>query len=238
MILALDSSTSVLSLAVLDGDRVLAARDVPDGGKHGTALPLEIERVLGEAGASLDQLKGFAVGLGPGSFTGLRVGLATIKGLAYARKLPVGGTSSLRALAVAALRGGRADRLVAALLDARHGELYAGVFRGPHADAVAAELSLPPARLSEALGDLQGAVDLVGEGVFAYEAQLKAMFSGAQLAAAQAAPRYPSAIAVAALSVPLPVFSEQALFQLGPSYVRASEAEIKFPQGLFKPREG
>jgi tRNA threonylcarbamoyladenosine biosynthesis protein TsaB len=239
VILALDSSTLALSLAVgrwRSGTlEWLVARDVPDGGKHGISLPLALDQVLLEAGGSLQDLTALAVGLGPGSFTGLRVGLATLKGLAYAQRLPLAGASSLRALARAALVAG-APSPVAAVLDARHGELYAGLFEGPSAAPLLAEMSLVPERLAAALGSHRESATLVGEGIAAYRPALERDFRREQLSADFAA--RPQAKHVAELCLPVPAFSLESLFRLEPSYVRASEPEIKFPQGNFVPREG
>src|SRR5207237_5286975 len=105
-------------------------------GKAGDLLP-------GALG-SLDGVEGLAVGIGPGSFTGLRVGLACAKSLAYARKLPIAGASSLRALA--------GPGLVCAALEARKGELFIAVDRGgeerrPESGGCRAGLSGTPASL-------------------------------------------------------------------------------------------
>ncbi len=88
------------------------------------------------------------MGLGPGSFTGLRVGLATIKGMAYGRQLSTAGVSSLRALAFQALSNSPPASSCVAVLDARHGEIYAGIFSSPRAEPNGPELALKPAALT------------------------------------------------------------------------------------------
>jgi len=102
MIVALDSSTLTLSLAVgRPGEaQPLAAERVGPPARMSDLLPAALVDLLRRAGLGLDDVRGFAVGLGPGSFTGLRIGLATVKGLAYARRLGVAGASSLAALAL------------------------------------------------------------------------------------------------------------------------------------------
>lgn len=100
----------------------------PSGGRRNHAeilIPL-VETVLNKAGLSLSDISGFAVSIGPGSFTGLRIGLSTVKGLAYGRKVPVAGIPTL--LAVAA-RVTDWNGLVCPLLDARKKEVYAALFR-------------------------------------------------------------------------------------------------------------
>jgi len=232
VILALDSSTRTLSLALARWQgqalEVLAARELDDGGQHGHSLPIAIDALLREGGASLDALTGCAVGLGPGSFTGLRVGLATLKGICYARHLPLAGASSLRALAAAA--PGVDGELVCALLDARRGELYAGLFRGPRA-----ERALPPAALPGWLSEMGASrVRAFGEGLLAQRAALEALASPA-LAFDLEGPKSPTALNVAKLAGPSGDTRPEALFAIEPRYVRPSEAELKYPEGTFKP---
>jgi tRNA threonylcarbamoyladenosine biosynthesis protein TsaB len=245
MILALDSSTSWLSLAIgvveHGSIRWLANRTQREGGKHTLALPAAIEQILFDAKVSPGQLTSCAVGIGPGSFTGLRVGLATVKGLAYGRQLSTAGVSSLRALAFEAMShstlvsraGSPGARSCVAVLDARHGEIYAGIFGGPRAEPTGPELALRPDALAAALGEVRSQVRLVGEGVQVYRDVLRRDFDESQLAEG---PLSPDARAVGELCIPLAPFSAEALFALEPHYVRPSEAEIKFPDGNFRPR--
>ena len=107
-VLALDTSTPVTTCALLDEDRVVWEKEVE--GKAGDVLPA----ALGDPGA----FDAIAVGIGPGSFTGLRVGLAAAKALSYARKVPIAGASSLQAIALD-LPGA-----VYAANEARRGELF------------------------------------------------------------------------------------------------------------------
>ncbi len=119
-VLALDSSSPLLSCALWEDGRAVAESLHPE--KAGDVLP---EALL--ALAPLESVDALAAGVGPGSFTGLRVGLAAVKALAYARKLPVLGASSLRALALSARRPGE---LLVPTLEARRGELYAARANG------------------------------------------------------------------------------------------------------------
>ncbi len=114
-VLALDTSTPATSCALIEDERVVWEKLVEPPLKAGDVLP----GALGDL-AGVDAI---AVGLGPGSFTGLRVGLAAAKALSYARKLPLAGASSLQALAL--------DRpgLVHAATEARKGELFLQTFR-------------------------------------------------------------------------------------------------------------
>jgi tRNA threonylcarbamoyladenosine biosynthesis protein TsaB len=133
-ILALDTSTPTTSCALLDEDRVLREQLIEPPARAGDVLPA----ALGD----LDGIEAIAVGVGPGSFTGLRVGLAAAKAIAYARRLPIAGASSLQAIAL--LESG----LVYAATEARRGELFVQPFqggapRGPIEVVMAADLRLP-----------------------------------------------------------------------------------------------
>ncbi|HEX8910182.1 MAG TPA: tRNA (adenosine(37)-N6)-threonylcarbamoyltransferase complex dimerization subunit type 1 TsaB, partial [Anaeromyxobacteraceae bacterium] len=163
LIAALDTSTLTLSCALCElaaGEvRLVAertehapARPGPQGptGGHGGRLPGVLQELLLAAGRRLPEVEGYAVGLGPGSFTGLRIGLATWKGLAYANQRPIAGASSLAALALAAAGAAGPGALLVPLLDAKKGEVYAGFYRalGEGVEAAAPEAALPPHALA------------------------------------------------------------------------------------------
>src|SRR5450755_2700386 len=146
MLLALDSSTLTLSLALVGpGGTLLAEESHPPPRKQSDMLPLALTELLSREGLGLSDVTAYAVGLGPGSFTGLRIGLSTVKALAYAHKRPVGGVSSLAALA---LEDPEDVPLVAAMV-ARRDEVYVGFYRrqGDGLREEAAEDAWTPAQL-------------------------------------------------------------------------------------------
>ncbi len=103
-------------------------RVASDERQHASEVLDLVDGVLAESGVALGELAGFAVAIGPGSFTRLRVGLATIKGLAFGSATPVAAVSTLEAMAEAASESLGRDRPIAPALDARRGELYAALF--------------------------------------------------------------------------------------------------------------
>lgn len=135
LLLAIESATDWLSVALLEGERLLELRRSDALRQHASALLPTIDALLGGAGARLDDLGGLAVSVGPGSFTSLRIGLATAKGLVFGRSLPAIGVPTLAAMALSVQEGpdaaDAADAAevtageVLALLDARRGEWYA-----------------------------------------------------------------------------------------------------------------
>lgn len=127
-LLALDTATSAISVAVHDGERVLASRSVVDARRHTELLAPLVVETLARAATAVDELTHVAVGTGPGPFTGLRVGLVTAQTLAHARGITVHGVCSLDALAAAAAAGGHEGELLVAS-DARRKEVYWARYR-------------------------------------------------------------------------------------------------------------
>jgi tRNA threonylcarbamoyladenosine biosynthesis protein TsaB len=240
LVAAIDTSTLTLSCALLEvtagrAEVVTTRTERPSSpaGGHGARLPGALTDLLGALGRSVRDVEGWAVGLGPGSFTGLRIGLATWKGLAYANRRPLAGASSLAALALdaAAHLPAGGDALLVPLLDARKGEVYAGFYRASPEGvaAVRPEEALAPGAVAGRLAGLGPAVGF-GEGWTAYRAVLEPALPGLP-----AAPETPTGDAVgrlAAARLARAAFDDQALFALEPHYVRPSEAEVKFPKGL------
>lgn len=125
LILAFDTSTPAVAVAVMRGDDLLAGRSEVDGRRHGEVLAPSIDGVLADAGLTLRDIEVVAVGNGPGPFTGLRVGLVTARTLSHALGVPAYGVCSLDALAGAA---GDGDVFVAT--DARRREIYWARYAG------------------------------------------------------------------------------------------------------------
>ncbi len=251
LVAALDTATLTLSCALVEVsasgavrlrcDRTDRAPPKATEGKlggHGAALPQALVDLLRAEGLTIPDVEGFAVGLGPGSFTGLRVGLATWKGLAYANRRPIAGASSLAAMALAAAPDAADGALLVPLLDARKGEIYAGFYRARAGGivALADEVALPPAALADrvrALAPSAGEPVAFGEGYEAYAAVLGPAVP--RLATEVITPPAGAIAAVVAERLAGAPFDAQALFALEPHYVRPSEAELKFPRGLVPP---
>ena len=206
-ILALDTSISVASVAISEDGRIVAEDFHPrqrtaekSGAKSNHAeiiLPL-INSVLQRAGIGLTEVAGIAVSIGPGSFTGVRIGLSTVKGLAYGTGTPTVGISTLQAIAarVAGFEG-----MVCPLVDARKGEVYAAVFRkqGNQLERLTQDALMPILSFREELRGLEKTVPclFIGDGVTAYRPLLQQM-SGLQtnIADEQAMPSVAAAIAL------------------------------------------
>lgn len=210
MILALDTCLGASSVALLDGDRVLAARSEPMTRGHQERIGMLAREVATQAGVKFSDLTRIAVTVGPGSFTGLRVGLAFAKGLATALSIPCVGVNTLEALAASVPGSG----FVAAVLDARMSQVYLQIFDGGVAlmapDAL--DLGSAAARLAELHGGQ--AVTLVGSGA----PLLAETFSGARVLT----PVSPDPVAIARLATARPAPSHSPR----PLYLRAPYATL------------
>lgn len=170
-LLALDTSTEACSVALYLQGQTFALDEVCPQQHSKRILPM-VEQLLAEAGLSLNQLDGIVFGRGPGSFTGVRIGVGVTQGLAFGADLPVFGVSTLAAMAQAAYRVYHANQVVAAI-DARMAEVYIAAFAADShglMQPMAAEQAIKPELLSPFL--LQGTVWGAGTGWQTYSAQL------------------------------------------------------------------
>ncbi len=198
--------------------------------KAGDLLPEALAALCAEAGKTLQQVDALAVGLGPGSFTGLRVGLAAMKGLAYALKKPLAGASSLESLARAAAP--RTGRTVVAALEARRGELFLAAF-DEHGARLRPDAVVQAAQLPAWLAGLADPL-LVGPGARSNRAPLETLGLAAGAFEAEGAQAWPSALEVARLCAPKltgAAYDQQALFALAPDYLTPSEPEKALAEG-------
>lgn len=136
LILHIETATNVCSVALSEGDRMLALRESSEDRSHGTLLTLFIGEVLSEAGRQADQLSAVAVSKGPGSYTGLRIGVSATKGIAYAQNIPVAGIITLRSMTLSAMENETVqglqmeypDLLFCPMIDARRMEVFSAVY--------------------------------------------------------------------------------------------------------------
>jgi tRNA threonylcarbamoyladenosine biosynthesis protein TsaB len=169
-LLALDTSTEACSVALCYHDTTLTLDEVCPQQHSKRVLPM-VQQLLSQAGLSLSQLDGIVFGRGPGSFTGVRIGVGVTQGLAFGADLPVYGVSTLAAMAQAAARLHGATQVIAAI-DARMAEVYIGHFALVQGlmQSVSDEQAIKPADLSAF--NLSGKVHAVGTGWQTYAAQL------------------------------------------------------------------
>jgi len=213
VLLALDTSTPSVTAAVHDGTRVLAEATVVDARRHGELLAGQVAQVLAEAGLTPQDLTAIAVGVGPGPFAGLRVGVVTALTLGLALGVPVHGVCSLDALARRAV----VDGPFVVATDARRREVYWARYSAEGARVGLAAVS-KPADLAAELGGLP----VLGPGAELYAE----VFGGAAEACAPMSAGALAEVALAALA------SGGALLPARPLYLRRPDAT---PPGARKP---
>jgi tRNA threonylcarbamoyladenosine biosynthesis protein TsaB len=223
-LLALDTSTEACSVALQYDNQILTLDEVCPQQHSKRILPM-IQQLLAQAEISLQQLDGIVFGRGPGSFTGVRIGVGVTQGLAFGADVPVFGVSTLAAMAQAAARRHGAKHVVAAI-DARMAEVYIGrfVLLDGLMQAESEELAIKPQQLIPF--DIKGAVMAVGTGWQTYREQLLSV----QPAQIVDDILYPSAQDMLALSVPaLRAGRFVAAEQAEPVYVRDEVTWQKLP---------
>ncbi len=221
-LLAVETSTLGGGAALLEGDRLIGESRLNISLTHSERLLAMVDRLLQDCGWEITQLEGLAVSIGPGSFTGLRVGVATIKGLALALELPVAAVPTLDAFAATLPF---ADAPVCPVLDARKGEVYLSRYRWS-GDAMVREwdyLALSP---EAAAARFEVPVILLGDGVPACAPFLSQLGAGVRIAAPAHSLPSPSVVGELGHAM-LTAGRGTPGDALAPLYLRPSEAELK-----------
>jgi tRNA threonylcarbamoyladenosine biosynthesis protein TsaB len=193
VILALDTTTRQGSGAVMRGGVLLCEQVSHAGQAHAVHLPADLMTLLESAGLTLADVDAFAVAIGPGAFTGLRVGIATMQGLAFAEGKPLFGVSALDALALAG-DPDRTGRRITAWIDAWRGEVYEGIYEAGVA-AGAAVIGRPEQFLASAH---QSGTLFIGDGAAANADLIRRVMGPRAQVADPAAPPLAGAIATLA----------------------------------------
>jgi tRNA threonylcarbamoyladenosine biosynthesis protein TsaB len=221
-ILGIETSTTTGSVAVVSEDAVIAQYSLNIEVTHSERLMSTVDRVLKDTGLTITDMGGYAVAIGPGSFTGLRIGLAAVKGLALVTGKPVAAVPTLQALA---WNLPYTEYLVCPMLDARKNEVYAATYRfeGTALVHVMAEAVLSLARLSERISEK---TLFTGEASHLFRKKISDLFGDRALFAPRAAV-LPSAATVAEIGLDMIKRGKQAnLDSLTPMYIRRPEAEV------------
>jgi tRNA threonylcarbamoyladenosine biosynthesis protein TsaB len=226
-VLAVETATAWQSVAILDDDRVLASHSQEAAGAHGTLLLPAIDRLLSETRLTLTGLDGLACSVGPGSFTGLRVGMATCLGLRDATGLPLVLVSTLEAMA---WNGRDVTIPLCPVLICRKGEVYWAVFRWIDgqlerlvSDCVGSTLALGRSLTAETM--------VFGEGWSMNEAEIRQHMPPAVAVIGGSAERgRPSAVNVGLVGLGRLHRGQVAGVQVSPHYVQRAEAEIRYEQ--------
>jgi len=221
LLLTLDTTTRVGGIALTRGSELLAEYSCLVPGHHTDWLLQGIAHTLADCQVKLDELTAIGVVRGPGAFTGLRVGVATAKGLAIGLGLALVGVSSLQAMAA----GITSELPVCVLLDARKQEVYAGVYQ----TSVFPPVPLGPEQVvspEKLLQSLSGEVLFVGDGALAYRELIASRYGNRARFVAPPGDRLRPGAAAALVFAAWQRGEVTSPGELNPLYIRASEAEI------------
>lgn len=225
-IIGLDSATQVASVAVVEDDKLLAELTFNMKKNHSERLMPMLALMLEEIGMDLDDITGFAVAVGPGSFTGLRIGLATMKSLAYVKDKPILAVPTLDGLA-ANLEG--CQGIICPILNARRNEVYTALYRwnGNCHQRLTKYMATGLAALAKIIAKEGSGVTFLGDGVPLYRKTLESLIPQARFATSSNAICRGAHIARLGLDK-LKQGQVSDYFSLEPLYIRESEAEVKW----------
>ncbi|NVL91033.1 MAG: tRNA (adenosine(37)-N6)-threonylcarbamoyltransferase complex dimerization subunit type 1 TsaB [Desulfobacterales bacterium] len=223
-ILGVDTSSRTGSVAVCENDTVLAEVAVTGAHTHAKRLMPAVDATLEMAGLSIADCDGFAVTTGPGSFTGLRIGISTVKGFGVATKKPVAGVSTLEALAY---QFPLFPHLICPVLDARKGQIYTALYECADYMKWKRVIKDCAAEPGEWFKQIQRSCLFVGDGAVAYEGLIRETLGDL----AHFAPSYLNTVraSVAAYIGMRQILDGRIIDVAGlvPRYIRKSDAEIK-----------
>ncbi|ABO51391.1 peptidase M22, glycoprotease [Desulforamulus reducens MI-1] len=225
-ILGIEAATPVAGVAMVENGRILAERLVNNRRTHSVNLLPMIKDIIEEAGITTKQVNAVAVSSGPGSFTGLRIGMTTAKTLAWIWQIPIIGVSTLEALALPLMAR---EQIVCPILNARKNEVYTSIFRGRtgRPEMLEGPLAIGISELVQKLEKWPGPVTFVGDAVPVYQEEIIKLLGQRALFGAQSA-QLPRGAAVAELGYWEMLAGGGVMpLDLEPEYIRLSEAEVK-----------
>ena len=224
-VLGIDTSTSCGSVGLIDDETVISEYLLNIPVTHSERLLGAIELILKEAHIAIGDLDGWTISIGPGSFTGLRIGVSTVKGLAFATQKPVAGVSTLDALAH---QISFTPYLISPILDARKGEVYSAFYRFGEEGHLKRQSAYQAIKPEDLVKDIKERTIFIGDGLKTYGDYLRnslpslAVFPPASLNVIHAS-------GMARLGLDLLRRGEHLdLANFTPLYIRPSEAEMKF----------
>lgn len=227
-ILGIETSTKTGSVAVMSEQGVIAQYSLNIEVTHSERLMSTVDRVLKDTGLTMQQFDGFAVAIGPGSFTGLRIGLATVKGLALATGKPIAPVPTLQALA---RNIPLAAHPICPMLDARKNEVYAALFTfdGSTLTQTMPETVVPLAQLAAFIADR---TVFTGEASHLYRTELEGLLGDRALFAPLSS-ILPSAAIVAEVGLKMIRNGRHSdPDSLTPLYIRRPEAEVAWEKRM------
>lgn len=233
LILAVDCATPVAGIALSDGEKIMAEYSLNSKRPHSENFMPMIDKCLQDCSCSLRDLDAIAITSGPGSFTGIRIGMATVKGLSLGSGVPIIAISTLEALAFNLVLS---DYLVCPVLNARKNEIYTAAYdvQGTEPKILWGPAACPPQVMAEAVNDLAAqrpGVVLLGDGYQPYQEMFHTIL-GSRLVEVPLHFMLPRASSIAVLAmVRLKQGEIENVHAIRPFYIRLSEAEYQLGKG-------
>lgn len=227
-ILSVDSSAKTASVAVTDGTTLLSECFVNAGLTHSRTLMPMVDNALSQADLKIENIDAICVNAGPGSFTGIRIGVAAVKGLALATDKPCSGVSTLESIAYNFIDE---DAIICAAMDARCNQVYAALFNVEYGivSRICDDYAVPICELADEIAKLGKTVILAGDGAELCYNAMKDSVSNIKLSAEFR--RYQRAYGAALAALANNDFTDSSL--LAPVYLRMPQAEreLKLKKG-------
>lgn len=236
-IVGIDTSTKICGIGIVEDQEIIAEYNFRVSDTHSNQLMPLVDEILKRLDLKIDQIDAFAVALGPGRFTGLRIGVATVKGLGYALKKPIVGVPTLDLLANNLKF---VDRLICPIMDARQNEVYTAIYQGgKELQRMSDYLCLPIKKLIEMLN---GPAIFLGDATDKYLDVIKSSAKDAIIV--EHVFDLPRGANVAMLGAKRlqsegeekQIFKDN-VFTLTPLYIRKSQAEVKYQKGILKSKK-
>ncbi len=225
-ILAIDTTSALGSVALLEDDQILVEKSWQEASSHTALLPTQLQNLMNDAKVRLEDIDLFAVAKGPGSFTGIRIGLAFVKGLCLQSKKPAIGISTLEAMATQA-----PDGWMSPMIDARRDQIFAALYhkKGEVLEVLIEEQAEFPEKFIQKMKDLPQIdfqkVTYLGSGAQKYSELLKKEIGSEVSILVQENP-LASSIGKLAFHKAQQALTVSSSLDLSPSYLRGSAAEF------------
>lgn len=226
IILSVDSSSSTATCALVKEDKILGEINLNDKKEHSVILMDLIDSLLSRCNLTLDDVDGFAISEGPGSFTGLRIGMATIKGLAFGSNKPCLAISTLDTLAYNAINF---NGIICPIMDALRGNVYTNLYKNNNGklEAMSEANCLSIEELVSILKEKNEPIIFLGDGLVKHKDYLLENLNNLSFAPLNS--NYPKASSLGELALQLFNSGEtQELNKIAPVYLRKSQAEREY----------
>ncbi len=235
-VLAIDTSTVVAAVALMDDEKLLGEYSINNKKTHSQKLMVMIKEILNDLEIKPSDIDVYAASVGPGSFTGLRIGVTTAKAMAFANSKPVIGVPTLDALAYNVVTSGL---IICPILDARNNQVFTALYqsKGNKLERLTDYLGIPVAELVQLIKEKNKTVIFTGDAIGLHKEYFVAELGG-NCEFSPLAMRLQRASSVAEIALDMAKEGKfESSFELVPFYLRKSQAEREFEKKLCKKGE-